>query len=69
MALLNEKFVSQGYPVVIGEFGAQDKTEKFADYNEFRRYWLNILSRRQRKTALFVYTGTTATTATRALAS
>ena len=35
MALLNEKFVSQGYPVVIGEFGAQDKTEKFADYNEF----------------------------------
>ena len=43
MALLNEKFVSQGYPVVIGEFGAQDKTEKFADYNEFRRYWAEYL--------------------------
>lgn len=43
MALLNEKFVSQGYPVVIGEFGAQDKTEKFADYNEFRRYWSEYL--------------------------
>ena len=69
MALLNEKFVSQGYPVVIGEFGAQDKTEKFADYNESDATGLNILSRRQRKTALFVYTGTTATTVTRALAS
>lgn len=43
MALLNKKFVSQGYPVVIGEFGAQDKTEKFADYNEFRRYWSEYL--------------------------
>lgn len=43
MALLNEKFVSQGYPVVIGEFGVQDKTEKFADYNEFRRYWAEYL--------------------------
>lgn len=69
MALLNKKFVSQGYPVVIGEFGAQDKTEKFADYNEFRRYWAEYLIKAAKKTALFVYTGTTATTATRALAS
>lgn len=49
MARLNEKFVSQGYPVVIGEFGAQDKTEKFADYNEFRRYWSEYLIKAAKK--------------------
>ena len=49
MALLNEKFVSQGYPVVIGEFGAQDKTEKFADYNEFIRYWSEYLIKAAKK--------------------
>lgn len=49
MALLKEKFVSQGYPVVIGEFGAQDKTEKFADYNEFRRYWAEYLIKAAKK--------------------
>ena len=49
MALLNEKFVSQGYPVVIGEFGAQDKTEKFADYNEVRRYWAEYLFKAAKK--------------------
>lgn len=49
MALLNEKFVSQSYPVVIGEFGAQDKTEKFADYNEFRRYWSEYLIKAAKK--------------------
>lgn len=49
MALLNEKFVSQGYPVAIGEFGAQDKTEKFADYNEFRRYWSEYLIKAAKK--------------------
>lgn len=49
MALLNEKFVIQGYPVVIGEFGAQDKTEKFADYNEFRRYWSEYLIKAAKK--------------------
>lgn len=49
MALLNEKFVSQGYPVVIGEFGAQDKIEKFADYNEFRRYWSEYLIKAAKK--------------------
>lgn len=49
MALLNEKFVSQGCPVVIGEFGAQDKTEKFADYNEFRRYWSEYLIKAAKK--------------------
>lgn len=49
MALLNEKFVSQGFPVVIGEFGAQDKTEKFADYNEFRRYWSEYLIKAAKK--------------------
>lgn len=52
MALLNEKFVSQGYPVVIGEFGAQDKTEKFADYNEFRRYWSEYLIKAAKKSGV-----------------
>ena len=52
MALLNEKFVSQGYPVVIGEFGAQDKTEKFADYNEFRRYWAEYLIKAAKKNGI-----------------
>lgn len=52
MALLNEKFVSQGYPVVIGEFGAQDKTEKFADYNEFRRYWSEYLIKAAKKNGI-----------------
>lgn len=52
MALLNEKFVSQGYPVVIGEFGAQDKTEKFADYNEFRRYWSEYLIKAAKKNSV-----------------
>lgn len=39
MKKLNDNFVSQGYPVVIGELGVQDKSY-IADYfPEFRRYW------------------------------
>lgn len=36
---LYEKFVSQGYPVIIGEFGAVDKTARDPSNNEYRRYW------------------------------
>lgn len=43
MKLLNDKFVSQGYPVVIGEMGVQDKTHISAGMNEFRRYWLEYV--------------------------
>ncbi len=43
MSLLNEKFVSQGYPVIIGEFGVQDKTSLFPDFGEFRRYWTEYI--------------------------
>jgi endoglucanase len=43
MKLLNSKFVSQGYPVVIGEMGVQDKTHLSAGMNEFRRYWLEYI--------------------------
>lgn len=43
MRKLNDKFVSQGYPVVIGEMGVQDKTQKDPANNEFRRYWLEVV--------------------------
>ncbi len=33
----------QGYPVVIGEMGVQDKTHLSAGMNEFRRYWLEYI--------------------------
>ncbi len=39
MKLLNDKFVSQGYPVVIGEMGVVNKTHIDPGMNEFRRYW------------------------------
>lgn len=43
MKLLNDKFVSQGYPVIIGEMGITDKTHISEDSNEFRRYWLEYV--------------------------
>ncbi len=39
MTKLSQAFVSKGYPVVIGEFGAQDKSAHSESYPEFRRYW------------------------------
>ena len=39
MKLLNDKFVSQGYPVVIGEMGTHDNTLLDKNNTEFRRYW------------------------------
>lgn len=39
MAKLVQAFVSKGYPVVIGEFGVQDKSKYSESFPEFRRYW------------------------------
>lgn len=39
MALLNDKFVSKGYPVIIGEMGVQDKAVLSKDFAKFRCYW------------------------------
>ncbi len=39
MKRLNERFVRQGYPVVIGELGVQDKSHISGDFGEYRRYW------------------------------
>lgn len=36
---LSDNFVSQGYPVVIGELGVQDKSQAAEYFPEFRRYW------------------------------
>lgn len=43
MKRLNDKFVSQGYPVVIGELGPQDKSHLDPNNIEFRRYWLEVV--------------------------
>lgn len=43
--LLNEKFVSKGYPVIIGELGVVDKSYASEDFNGFRRYWLEYVVR------------------------
>ncbi len=39
MKRLNERFVRQGYPVVIGELGVQDKSHISSDFGGYRRYW------------------------------
>lgn len=36
---LNYTFVSQGYPVVIGEMGVENKSHISDTFGEFRRYW------------------------------
>lgn len=43
MQLLNEKFVSRGYPVVIGEMGTHDNTLLEKNNTEFRRYWAEYI--------------------------
>lgn len=39
MQKLYDKFTSQGYPVIIGEMGVQDKDFIDSNTNQFRRYW------------------------------
>lgn len=39
MLKLKQAFVDEGYPVVIGELGVQDKSKYSESFPEFRRYW------------------------------
>lgn len=39
MKKLSDTFTSQGYPVIIGEMGVQNKSHVYDKHNEFRRYW------------------------------
>lgn len=39
MQKLNDVFVSQGYPVIIGEFAAGDKSDMSEANTDYRRYW------------------------------
>lgn len=43
MKKLNDKFVSQGYPVIIGEFGTVDKTYIDEANGGYRRYWAEYI--------------------------
>lgn len=43
MAILNEVFVKNGYPVVIGEMGVQDKSMASRVFPEYRRYWYEYI--------------------------
>ena len=43
MALLNEVFVKNGYPVVIGEMGVGDKSQTSEAAPEYRRYWYEYI--------------------------
>ncbi|MGN0678757.1 MAG: glycoside hydrolase family 5 protein [Oscillospiraceae bacterium] len=43
MKHLNERFVSRGYPVVIGELGVQDKSHVSGTFGEYRRYWYEYI--------------------------
>ena len=43
MQKLNDKFVSQGYPVIIGEMGTVDKSYLDENMPAFRRYWAEYI--------------------------
>lgn len=43
MKKMYDKFVSQGYPVVIGELGVQDKTHLSEVQYEYRCYWIEYV--------------------------
>ena len=43
MQMLNDAFVSKGYPVIIGEMGVIDRSEDYEYHTEFRRYWLEYV--------------------------
>ncbi len=44
LAQMYYKFVVEGYPVVIGEYCATDKTDKDSTNNTYRSYFCNVLS-------------------------
>ena len=43
MQKLHDTFVAEGYPVIIGEMGVQDKTHLSESFNEYRCYWLEYV--------------------------
>lgn len=43
MQMLHDTFIAEGYPVIIGEMGVQDKTHLSESFNEYRRYWLEYV--------------------------
>lgn len=43
MKRLNERFVSRGYPVIIGELGVGDKSHISGTFGEYRRYWYEYI--------------------------
>lgn len=43
MQMLHDTFIAEGYPVIIGEMGVQDKTHLSENFNEYRRYWLEYV--------------------------
>lgn len=43
MHMLHDTFIAEGYPVIIGEMGVQDKTHLSESFNEYRRYWLEYV--------------------------
>lgn len=44
LEMMNEAFVKKGYPVVIGEYCATDKSDKDADNNTYRAYFAKMVS-------------------------
>lgn len=43
--VLYDVFVSQGYPILLGEFGVHDKSDIDVVNHEYRRYWLEYKTR------------------------
>ncbi len=48
-SLLNSRFVKEGYPVVIGEMGVQDKSHVNGDFAKYRRYWYEYIVKTARE--------------------
>ncbi len=42
--ILYERFVKNGYPVVVGEMGVSDKSHLDAEFNRFRQYWYEYIT-------------------------
>lgn len=44
LAVLYERFVKNGYPVVVGEMGVSDKSHLDDEFNYFRQYWYEYIT-------------------------
>ncbi|WP_256221997.1 cellulase family glycosylhydrolase [Paenibacillus sp. OK076] len=56
-----DKFVTQGYPVVIGEFGAIDKAAYDSTNNVYRAAFAKAVTKKLKRTRWFRYIGITDT--------